>query len=514
MADDKKFGHALKWAYVMTWGQRGLGAILTFVLAAILGPKDFGIVAIAMIYILFMQMLLDQGLVAALIQRKDLCVEHLDSVFWLVLTTSIVLVCASFGVSRWWATANHAQILVSVISALSICIPIEGLAIVQKALFQRDMDFRRLSVCTNASVCFGGAIGIGMALTGFGIWALVGQQISKDFVELVLLWTLSHWRPRWRFSLTALKELFGFSASNFVAKLGVFASSQADSLLLGLFFGPLAVGLYRFAERIMNTVLTLASSSLQAISLPEFSRWQDRPAALRGSVLSCLRLSAIMTFPALAGLGVTSSLLMEILGPTWIDAADVLKLLCLAGVFISIRQLFGPVLQAIGKPQYGAMLTWLETVTSGGVMFLVALHLQNATVRQQIMGIATARLSILVLVGIPVLVVLIPRLCPISPRDILGAIAPSLAAAAAVIVIVTTLYILGSELRWDPRMNLAFVVPMGAMTGGIVLYRMDEVFRQIVQTQVFEFFRGARRARKPSRAERVVRSGNATTDAE
>jgi len=485
MANKTSFGHALKWAYLMNWGERGIGAVVTFLLAAILGPKDFGTVAIAMIYILFIQMLLDQGLVAALIQRKDLRPAHVDSVFWLVLSASLALVAASFGLSRWWAAANHLPLLVVIISALSICIPLEGLTVVQQALLQREMNFRSLSVRANVSVCVGGAVGIGMALTGFGIWALVGQQISRDIVALALLWKLSHWRPRWHFSLDSLKELFGFSASNFAAKLGVFANAQADSLLLGLFFGPVAVGLYRFAERIMNTILTMATSSLQTVSFPEFSRLQDRPAELRRSLLSCIRLSAIVTFPAMAGLAATSNLLMGALGPKWADAADALKLLCAAGLLMSLGQFFGPALQAVGKPHYLAALTWLQTVVGCGAAVLVALHLRQAPVWQQTMGIAAIRLTMSILVGIPLLLFVLPRLCPVSRRDILATVAPSLAAAGVVFSAVTGLSALGLTHRWGPMVGLLLVVPFGAATGGITLYSLDEVLRTIMKNKVF-----------------------------
>ena len=119
---------AVKWSYTASWGERAFGALFTLILAAVLGPSDFGVVAIAVIYINFLQMFLDQGLAAALIQKKDLDRQHLNAVFWLDLALSVVLVLVSIFLSHGWARLNHSPQVAVVISVLCLCIPIEGLA--------------------------------------------------------------------------------------------------------------------------------------------------------------------------------------------------------------------------------------------------------------------------------------------------------------------------------------------------------------------------------------------------
>jgi O-antigen/teichoic acid export membrane protein len=278
MSENRSFLSAVKWAYVGQWGDRAFSAIFTFVLAALLGPRDFGLVAIGLVYLTFMQMFLDQGLVAALIRKADLQPEHCDSVFWMNLLLSAVLVVFTIAVAGWWGRFNHAPELRMLLSVMSLSIPLEGLSIVQSALMRRSMDFKSLSIRSNVSVLIGGAAGIGMAVSGFGPWALVGQQLCRDTSALVLLWRLGSWRPGLRFSWMHLKELLGFSTNNFVAQLGTFADAQAGPVVLGALFGPVAVGLYRLADRLMASVIMLASS-IQTVSLPEFSRVQDRRCA-------------------------------------------------------------------------------------------------------------------------------------------------------------------------------------------------------------------------------------------
>jgi O-antigen/teichoic acid export membrane protein len=124
MAHERSFRNAVKWACVLQGSGQGLNALLTFVFAAILGPKDFGLVAMAMAYILFAKMFLEQGVVPALMQRKDLNADHLDSAFYLNLGLSLVLVTMSVALSRWRAGLNHAPLLTPIIAVLSLTIPL------------------------------------------------------------------------------------------------------------------------------------------------------------------------------------------------------------------------------------------------------------------------------------------------------------------------------------------------------------------------------------------------------
>src|ERR1700693_676776 len=261
------FLNAVKWAYTGNWGERGFAALFTFILAAVLGPRDFGVVAIALLYITFLQLFLDQGCIAALIQRKDLEQEHLDAVFWMDVVLSLGLVGVSVLLSGWWAAKNHAPEAARLISVLSLCVPIQGLSAVQSAMLSRNMNFKALSIRANTAVVVSGVVGIGMALARFRVWALVGQQINRDLTALILLWRLSSWRPRFEFSLRHLKELAGFAGSNFAAQLGIFAEMQSGSIFLALFFGPAAVGLYRLADRLVYSVVAMATASIQSVSL-------------------------------------------------------------------------------------------------------------------------------------------------------------------------------------------------------------------------------------------------------
>jgi PST family polysaccharide transporter len=476
----------------MNWGERGFGALFAFILAFLLGPSDFGTVAMAMVYILFIQLFLEQGLVAALIQRKDLRPEHLDSVFWMILTSSFVLMGLSVALSGRWASVNHLPKLAPVICALSLSIPIEGLDVVQRAILQRAMDFKSLSVRCNIAVLLGGVVGLGMAFMGFGVWALVGQRLSQDTTALALLWKLSRWRPHLRFSAESVRQLLGFSIANFTGRLAVLSESQSDALLMGIFFGPIAVGLYRLADRIANTCLQLATGSLQMVSLPEFSRLQDKREEIGKSMLGFIRACSIATLPPLAGVAVVSDALMGVIGPKWALAADVLKILSLLAMPVAFSYFTGPLLQAISKPHQAAMLVWARVAGGVGALLAAATILRHASLRGQVLGIAMARFASGALVFAPIFIYVLLRVSRISLRKFLATISPALSASAATVTAVVLLNLTHLLAELKPISVLVAEVILGGVVGGLTLLALDAQLKRTVATLIPGGLRGGK----------------------
>lgn len=480
MAKQKSFLNALKWSYMLNWGQKGFSAFFTIILAGVLGPRDFGTVSIALIYIGFLQMFLDQGFMAALVQKRELEPEHLNAVFWMDQALSLFLVAISILLSGWWAAKNHAPEVAKIISVLSLSIPIEGLAAVQTAILSREMDFKSLSIRSNAAVLASGVVGLAMALTGFGVWALVGQQITRDSIALVLLWKLSSWRPRFRFSWKHLKNLTGFSISNFVAQLGIYADLQAASALLGLLFGPAAVGLYRIADRVTNSIVVIAMASIHSVSFPEFSRLQDNPEKLRESALTCVRLSAATSLPALAGLAAVSGPLMATIGPQWVSAADVVKILSVLSMFLIFAYFTGPLLQALSKPRALAVLEWARMAVGTVLLVVAGLLVRHGSAGSQIAGVAAARFITGALIVTPVFLSIFMRLCKISWRELLASVAPSAIASASVVGSVMLFHTTGWLASGKPIFLLIAEVVIGGVTGLAVLFRLDVQLRRSV----------------------------------
>jgi O-antigen/teichoic acid export membrane protein len=465
------FRQSLKWAFVGNWGERAIGTVFTFLLAALLGPHDFGLVAMALIYIAFLQLFLEQGISTAIIQRERLDREHLDSAFWLNLVWCAVLAAGSFLAAGWWAGVNNAPELERVVEVLSLLLLIDGLAIVQIALLQREMRFKTLAVQANVSWFAGGAVGLVLALTGAGVWALVAQQLVVRASMLVIAWAASRWYPRLHASVAHARELLGFSANVFVANIGGFVNRRADALLIGLFFGPTAVGLYRLADRLVDNVLELTMRPIGVVSLPVFSRLQNDVAGLRQSVASCLRTTVLATLPVMLVLAACSDYVLALLGEEWQPAADALKLLCVVGIAKGFVFFTGPLLFAVGRPRFRAIMLWVLGAISAAVVVAVGSALDDSAIEDQIVGMAASRALLFMLVFVPINVAIIVHLTGLRVRELLPGVPAPLASGLAALAAGTALTATGvlDGLRPLPALVVAGAVTASLAAGVLVL---------------------------------------------
>jgi PST family polysaccharide transporter len=477
----RSFFGSLKWAFYMTWADRAFSLFFTFLLAAILGPHDFGIVALALIYISVVQLILEGGIQTAVVQRQNLEDDHLDSAFWANLAWCLVLAAASFLLAGWWARLNGVPELEGVVKVLSSLLLIWGLTIVQLAIFQREMRFRALAVRETVAVLVGGVLGLVLALRGAGVWALVAQQLGFAATQLVLLWAMSTWRPHFRFSRTHARELVGFSSGVFLSNLGGFINRRADALLMGIFFGPTAVGLYRLADRFSDNLLELTMRPVGYVSLPFFSRLQDDRPALKEAVASCIRTTLILTVPAMAVMAACSDFLMALMGPEWAPAADVLKLLALVGIGKAIVFFTGPLLFAVARPHLRAVMLWALAALSAGTVVLVGWLLTDDSSREQAIGMAASRAAFFVAIVIPVNLAVVCWITGLRPRSFLPWLPSPLLSAAAGIAAVALLDLAGllDGLPAFPALLIAGAT--SCLAAGAVLFALEPRARRLAR---------------------------------
>ena len=475
------FFGSLKWAFYMTWADRAFSVFFTFLLAAILGPRDFGVVALALIYISVVQLILEGGIQTAVVQRQNLEDDHLDSAFWANLAWCLVLAAASFLLAGWWARLNGVPELENVVKVLSSLLLIWGLTIVQLAIFQREMRFRALAVRETVAVLVGGVIGLVLALRGAGVWALVAQQLGFAATQLVLLWAMSTWKPHFRFSRSHARELVGFSSGVFLSNLGGFINRRADALLMGIFFGPTAVGLYRLADRFSDNLLELTMRPVGYVSLPFFSRLQDDRPALKDAVASCIRTTLILTVPAMAVMAACSDFLMALMGPEWAPAADVLKLLALVGIGKAIVFFTGPLLFAVARPHLRALMLWALAALSAGTVLLVGWLLTDDPSREQAIGMAASRAAYFVAVVIPVNLAVVCWITGLRPRSFLPWLVSPLLSAAAGIAAIALLELAGLLDGLPAFAALLIAGATSCLAAGAVLFALEPRARQLVR---------------------------------
>lgn len=493
------FGRALYWSYVMSGGRIAISLGVSLLLARLLGPEAFGLIAIANVYIYFMDLLVRQGMPAALIQRPELDRRHLDTAFWMVIGLVGVLLSSSIALSGWWARVNSLPELQAVIVGLSPVLALRSLSIVQESQLLRKLDFRPLALRTNIALVIGGITGVGLALAGAGVWALVGQQIVMSLVEVIVLWSVSSWRPAFRFDRGRARELLSFSGLSSLAGIGVFLQNKVDALLIGLMFGPVAVGLYRMAMRLTSQVVEVASGALQSVSLPELSRHADDPAALNHRIGELVRLSALMSVPALGVLALLAEPLLAVLGEEWLPAVQTVWILCVAAVIQVPAALTGPVLQAAGKPGLFAAVTWIASIVSGGSFVAVGLLLANQPLATQLAGLAVSRVGALVLLIGALVLPLLWRSLRLRPREIGAAVLPvSGAVIFAVLASAAVLRILGVADLGTAVMRLGMTALVGALLIGLATLAVEPLSRTLLRRVCTAFTDQLRPARSMS----------------
>jgi O-antigen/teichoic acid export membrane protein len=474
------FHSSLKWTFLMTWGDRAFGLVFTFLLAAILGPRDFGIVALALIYIALVQLLNEGGIQTAIVQREGLEDDHLDSAFWMNLALCLVLAAVSFLLAGWWARVNDVPELENVVKVLSLLLVFQGLTIVPLAVFQREMRFKALAIRETSAVVVGGALGLVLALNDAGVWALVAQQLGFAGTQLVLLWALGSWRPGLNFSRGHARDLVGFSSGVFLANLGGFLNRRADALLMGLFFGPVAVGLYRLADRFMDNLLEVTMRPIAYVSLPYFSRLQNDREKLREAVAYCVRMTLILTVPAMAVLAACSDFIIALMGPEWGPAADVLKLLALVGVGKAIVFFTGPLLFAVARPHLRAVMLWVLAGLSAGIVVATGWLLTDSSSRDQALGMALSRAAFFLAIVIPVNIAVVCWVTGLRPRRLVRWVWTPLAAAAAGIAPVLVLELLGILDGVPPIVGLLVAGTCSTFAAGGVLIALEPRARTLL----------------------------------
>ncbi|GIF64164.1 lipopolysaccharide biosynthesis protein [Asanoa ishikariensis] len=476
-------GSAIGWSYVLSGGRIGSTVLVTFVLAKLLGPSEFGVVAMATVFITIAQTILQQGLVSAIVQRDKLTSEHLDAAFGVMVISGFVVGGAAAALSPVWALVNREPQLTTVCLALSPLVLMQALTIVPEAVLRRELAFKSVAVRTLSASVVSGVVGVVLALLGAGVWALVAQSLVNAFVGLVVLWTVCPWRPSRRPRLGAVRDLWKFSMHSANAGLGSMLSSKADLIFTGLFFGPVATGIYRLAARLPDMLVDVTVRSLQQVALPSLSRLQnDRPAFIR-HLTTLQHLGAITGLPLLGVLVAGSGPLVGFLGPQWAGTEVPLALLCLYGALNAYGVLLGPALQAIGQPAKLAVILWTRGLLGVGVFAGVGTLLHDSTAARQATAIALAAIGMQIVMNAASVWVTVSRAVGGSiPRFL----APTLPAvlAGGVAAAVPLLFDAASVSIEPPLLALFVYCAVAAILSGALLWVLDRRLRTLVRKKL------------------------------
>jgi O-antigen/teichoic acid export membrane protein len=355
----------ISWTVLKSSLSRVMTSVVFVVLARLLNPADFGTVALASVFIVLISVLVESGFGEAIIQRKELTTTDLNSVFWMNNAVGVVLAIVLIAAADLIAQSLGQPELAPILRGLSAVFVLSGLASVPQAILRRDLAFRAIALRGFAGTLVGGAVGIGMALAGAGVWSLVGQMVVTSIVGTATLWAMCSWRPGTEMSVRNLKELTGFSVRILGQHLAYFASRRSDDLLVGVVLGPVALGLYSVAYRIMTIVTETVIWTLEGVAFPLLSRLQHDAERRRRVFLDLTWLCVAAAVPAFLALSVLAPELTRLaFGEQWVSAIPVMQILALAGIAHAVLHCNKAALNAAGQPDLSLRIAILTGVTN------------------------------------------------------------------------------------------------------------------------------------------------------
>jgi len=419
----RSVGGAVVWSFVMNAARLASTLGTAFILARLLGPEAFGTVALALIFITLVQLLVQQGMIPAVVQRPGLTWRHLDSAFWLSMTISVILTAFSLVVSPWWADLNGTPEARNAIWVLSSMVLLKGLVVVQEAYLQRALRYRELALRTTVASVAGAIVGIAWALVQPSIWALVAQQVVSAAVGTVVIWTVVDWRPRWRCRAQDVRDLLGFAVKSTMSSLGVFVNTRVDAVLIGVFFGATAIGLYQLSFRLMHSAIETVVYPIAGVALADLSRQHGDRERMTSRYLSLVGTATVIGAPVMATIFACAGPLMTMVGPEWAAAAPALRLLCVVGIVTIVGMINSPALQASGHPGAQAGIVWLGAAVSATTFAVAGALLSDNSTADQVLGMAASRAVIYVVLLLPISQALVSRHVGASVSRFLGTIA-------------------------------------------------------------------------------------------
>jgi len=324
--------------------------IIGVILARILSPADFGLIGMLSIFILLSQVLVDSGLGSGLIQKQNRTDIDFSTVFVFNLGVSLIIYILLFFAAPVIADFYDMPQLTILTRVLSFNIVINSFAIIQRSKLIIKLNFKSLAKVNVISTIIGGAAAIYMAYTGFGVWALVVQNLTKALIAVVLLWILSDWRFSVKFSSQSFNGLFNYGYKLLLSKLYAQGFDESVKLIIGKVYSASDLGFFSRAKQFPNLVADTIANILQQVTFPILSTLQDDTERLISVYRRIIKITSFFIFPAMTLLALLADPIIRLLlTDKWAPAVEYLQWLSFARIFYPISLLNMNILKAIGR---------------------------------------------------------------------------------------------------------------------------------------------------------------------
>lgn len=359
------------WRFAERSGAQLVTFIVSIVLARLLMPEDYGTVALVTVFTTILQVFVDSGLGTALIQKKDADDLDFSSVFYFNFTVCIILYMIMFFSAPLIASFYNIPELTPVVRVISLTIVISGVKGVQQSYVSRNMLFKRFFYATLGGTIFSAFLGIGMAYAGFGVWAIVAQQLSNTTIDTLILWITVKWRPKLMFSLTRLKGLLGFGWKMLCSSLLDKVYNNLRSLLIGKIYSSTDLAYYNEGNKFPNLIVANINTSIDSVLLPTMSKEQDNKDRVKNMTRRSIMISCYIMAPLMVGLACCATNVVGlILTEKWLPCVFFIQIFCITYMFYPIHTANLNAIKAMGRSDLFLKLEiWKKVI---GLILLLA----------------------------------------------------------------------------------------------------------------------------------------------
>jgi O-antigen/teichoic acid export membrane protein len=367
----EKARSAVFWSALDIIIRQGMSFAVTIVMARLLLPSDFGTIALLGLFIGIAGLFANAGLGSALIQRQD--ISHIDesTVFWFNLFAALLMALLLVAIAPWIADFFEIPILIPLTWALAVNIFIGSFATIHITLMSKRLDFKKPMIIGVTSTLVSGCVGVYMARAGFGIWALVAQNIAASLMTSYLFWLLNSWRPLYVFSFESFKRLFGFSGWLFLSWLLGMLYERGYSLVIGKMYGTHDLGIYNRAENSQQLATNMLTNILSKVTFPLFSSINHNHGQMLNGMRMVTRLIMLIMAPCMLGLAVLAEpITYNVFGEQWTKSAPILQVLCIVGLLFPLHVINLDVLQAQGHSYIFFRLEIIKKIIGVAILFL------------------------------------------------------------------------------------------------------------------------------------------------
>lgn len=353
----------LVWRFAERCGAQLVSFIVSIVLARILAPEDYGTIALVTVFTAILQVFVDSGLGTALIQKKDADEIDFSSVFYFNFVVCLILYLGMFAAAPFIADFYGDVTLVPVIRILSLTIVISGVKGIQQAYVSRNMLFKRFFFSTIGGTIFSAVLGIAMAYAGFGIWALVAQQLSNTFIDTLILWITVRWRPTKSFSWTRLKYLLSFGWKLLVSSLLDTAYNNLRNLIIGKMYSSSDLAFYNQGDKFPKVIVTNINASIDSVLLPTMSNAQDDKERVKQMTRRAIKTSTYVMAPLMMGLAFCAEPIVSlVLTDKWLPCVPFLRIFCITYMFWPVHTANLNAINAMGRSDWFLRLEIIKKI--------------------------------------------------------------------------------------------------------------------------------------------------------